>query len=181
MAHLAVGRNEHSKLPEVIVTLEKAHADDVPAIAALRRAVAERLTRDCGHGHWSSRGSESGVIRDLATPGLFVAREAGQPVATLRLAPKKPWAIDPAYFAASTAPLYLTSMAVEPDRQRQGIGRACMSEAVRIAREKKADAIRLDAYDAAAGAGGFYLKCGFHEVGRVVYRNNPLIYFEMLL
>lgn len=165
----------------MIVTLEKAHAADVPAIAGLRRAVAERLTRDFGHGHWSTLGSESGVIRDLATPGLFVAKEAGRLVATLRLAPKKPWAIDPAYFAPSQAPLYLTSMAVEPDRQRQGIGRACMAEAERIARGKQADAIRLDAYDSPAGAGGFYVKCGFHEVARVVYRNNPLIYFEMLL
>jgi GNAT superfamily N-acetyltransferase len=163
------------------VTLEKAHADDVPAIAAVRRAVAERLTRDFGHGHWSWQGSESSVVRDLATPGLFVAREGGGILATLRLATKKPWAIDTAYFAPSTAPLYLTSMAVDPDRQRQGIGRACMVEAVRLAREKKADAIRLDAYDAPAGAGGFYVKCGFQEVGRVIYRDNPLIYYELLL
>ena len=56
-----------------------------------------------------------------------------------------------------------------------------MDDAVRIAREKKADAIRLDAYDAPAGAGGFYVKCGFHEVGRVIYRDNPLIYYELLL
>jgi GNAT superfamily N-acetyltransferase len=163
------------------LTLEKAHADDVLAIAALRRAVAERLTRDFGQGHWSWQGSESSVVRDLATPGLFVAREGRRIVATLRLATKKPWAIDPAYFAASKTPLYLTSMAVDPDRQRQGIGRACMIDAVRLAQEKKADAIRLDAYDAPAGAGGFYEKCGFHEVGRVVYRENPLIYYEMLL
>ena len=159
----------------------KAHAEDVPAIAALRMAVAQRLTRDFGDGHWSSGGTETGVIRDLATPGLFLVRDGDRLVATLRLAPKKPWAIDPTYFAASTVPLYLTSMAVDPDRQRQGIGRACMAEAVRVARKKPADAIRLDAYDAPAGAGGFYEKCGFHEVGRVVYRNTPLIYFEMLL
>jgi GNAT superfamily N-acetyltransferase len=163
------------------LTLEKAHADDVTAIAAIRRAVAERLTRDFGHGHWSWQGSESSVVRDLATPGLYVAREGRRILATLRLGTKKPWAIDTAYFAASQAPLYLTSMAVDPDRQRQGIGRACMVEAVRIAKEKKADAIRLDAYDAPAGAGGFYMKCGFREVGRVVYRENPLIYYELLL
>jgi hypothetical protein len=41
-------------------------------------------------------------------------------------------------------------------------------------------ALRLDAYDADAGAGGFYAKCGFREVGRVVYRKNPLVYFELL-
>lgn len=163
------------------ITLEKAHAQDVAAIAALRLAVAKRLTRDFGPGHWSSGGSESGVIRDMATPGLFVARHDSRLVATLRLAPKKPWAIDPAYFSASPAPLYLTSMAVDPDRQRKGIGRVCMTEALKVAREKSSDAIRLDAYDAPAGAGGFYEKCGFREVARVIYRETPLIYFELLL
>jgi hypothetical protein len=43
------------------------------------------------------------------------------------------------------------------------------------------DAIRLDAYNADADAGEFYRKCGFREVGRALYRNVPLIYFEMLL
>jgi hypothetical protein len=45
----------------------------------------------------------------------------------------------------------------------------------------RADAIRLDAYDGAVGAGAFYAKYGFKEVGRVVYRGTPLIYFELLL
>lgn len=161
--------------------LEKAHAQDVPGIAAHRTAVALRLTRDFGTGHWSQGGSESGVIRDMAIPGLYVARDGDQLIATLRLAAKKPWAIDPAYFSNSRLPLYLTSMAVDPDRQRQGIGRACMTDAVRIARERSADAVRLDAYDSAAGAGGFYEKCGFREVGRIVYRNTPLIYYEMMI
>ncbi len=163
------------------VVLEKAHADDVLAIARLRTAVAEHLTRAFGPGHWSQGGSESGVVRDMAIPGLYVVRDGAQVVATLRLATKKPWAIDPVYFSNCKLPLYLTSMAVEPERQRQGIGRACMVDALRIARERSADAIRLDAYDAAAGAGGFYEKCGFREVGRVVYRTPPLIYYEMLL
>ena len=44
-----------------------------------------------------------------------------------------------------------------------------------------ADAIRLDAYDAPAGAGDFYAKCGFREVGRATYRGVPLVYFELLL
>lgn len=163
------------------VALDKAHAQDVVAIAALRTAVAVRLTRDFGPGHWSAPATETGVRRDLATPGLYVAREGGRLVATLRLAAKKPWAIDPAYFTDVPSPLYLTSMAVDPDRQRQGIGRACMEEAVRLAREKAASSIRLDAYDAPAGAGAFYAKCGFKDVGHVVYRETPLTYYELLL
>ena len=43
------------------------------------------------------------------------------------------------------------------------------------------EAIRLDAFDAEAGAGGFYARCGFTEVGRVTYRKAPLMYYELLL
>lgn len=62
------------------------------------------------------------------------------------------------------------------------------AQQVRGAQQKKtraqsgpADAICLDAYDAAAGAGPFYAKCGFREVGRASYRGTPLVYYEMLL
>ena len=99
-------------------------------------------------------------------------------MATFRLATKKPWAIDVSYFTACERPLYLTGMAVRPDFQRRGLGRQCVEEAVRIARDWPADAIRLDAYDADAGAGSFYHKCGFTETGRKTYRSVPLTYYE---
>jgi GNAT superfamily N-acetyltransferase len=61
------------------------------------------------------------------------------------------------------------------------VGRLLLVEAEQVARAWPADAIRLDAYDGAVGAGGFYAKHGFKEVGRVVYRGTRLIYFELLL
>ena len=72
-------------------------------------------------------------------------------------------------------------MAVAPARQRQGIGSRCLAEAKRIAKGWPADAICLDAYNDKAGAGPFYARCGYTEVGRVTYRNAPLIYYELLL
>jgi GNAT superfamily N-acetyltransferase len=77
--------------------------------------------------------------------------------------------------------IYLIGMAVLPVMQGQGIGRQLIKEAVKQVRVWPADAIRLDAFDTEAGAGAFYAKCGFREVGRVVYRKAPLIYFEMVL
>lgn len=163
------------------LSLQPATPDDAPAIARLRAAVAAHLTSRYGKGHWSSAGTERGVLFHLRTGNLFVAREESGVIATLRLATKKPWAIDRSYFTDCTRPLYLTDMAVVPELQGQGVGRLCVEEAKRMAREWPADAIRLDAYNAAAGAGDFYRKCGFREVGRVIYRNVPLIYLEMLL
>jgi GNAT superfamily N-acetyltransferase len=163
------------------LTLVVATPGDAAEVAALHAAVAERLTAEFGAGHWSSAPSERGVLAGMRRSTVYLARRRGRTIGTLALSTRKPWAIDKAYFAPAARPLYLTSMAVDPELQRNGIGRHCIVEAVRLARAWPADAIRLDAYDAAAGAGRFYAKCGFREVGRVVYRKNPLVYYELLL
>jgi GNAT superfamily N-acetyltransferase len=111
----------------------------------------------------------------------MVARNSSGIVGTLQLQTKKPWAIDVSYFTAVKKALYLTGMAVALTHQKKGIGRLLLDEAIKQARSWPADAVRLDAYDHAAGAGDFYAKCGFREVGRVTYRQSPLIYFEMVL
>jgi len=154
---------------------------DASAIARLRTDAAERLTRDFGRGHWSSTVSETGVLSGMRGSYVLVVRDAAEIAGTLTLSTRKPWAINPAYFSNVRRPLYLTDMAVDPPKQRLGIGRHLLVEATSIARRWPADAIRLDAYDASAGASTFYAKCGFHEVGRVVYRGTPLVYFELVL
>ena len=155
---------------------------DAELIASLRNSVSEHLTLQSGTGHWSGGVTEKGILRNMSpTSRVLVARRRGAIVATLRLATKKPWAIDVTYFTACKKPLYLLDMAVAPKLQRQGLGRRCIEQAIAFAREWPGDSIRLDAYDASAGAGAFYAKCGFREVGRVVYRKTPLIYYERML
>jgi GNAT superfamily N-acetyltransferase len=109
-----------------------------------------------------------------------VGVEGKRIVTTLRLATKKPWAIDVAYFTPARRPLYLTGMAVSVAHQGQGLGRAALEDARVVAESWPADAIRLDAYDAPAGAGPFYERCGYEERARVVYKGDPLIYYELL-
>jgi GNAT superfamily N-acetyltransferase len=155
--------------------------DDVGAVVALRNAVAEDLTARHGIGHWSSKATEGGIRSDMKASSIYVLREDGGAVATLQLQTKKPWAIDRTYFGAIKRPLYLLAMAVEPSRQRSGIGRRCIEHAARICRDWPADALCLDAYDADAGAGEFYRRCGFTEVGRASYRHTALLYFELMV
>jgi GNAT superfamily N-acetyltransferase len=154
---------------------------DAAEIAALRSAAALRLTEEFGRGHWSGLTTEKGVLRTIKTARVLAARDRNRIVGTLTLATRKPWAIDPKYFTQVERPLYLTDMAVHPAAQRKGVGRRLLESAAEVARAWPADAIRLDSYDATAGAGPFYAKCGLREVGRVKYRGNPLIYFEMVL
>ena len=99
----------------------------------------------------------------------------------MRLATKKPWAIDVAHFTPVKRPLYLTGLAVSVAHQGEGLGRRALEDALAVARAWPADAIRLDAYDASAGAGAFYAACGFRERGRVTYKGTPLVYYEFLL
>ncbi len=160
---------------------DPATSADAPAIAALRNATAEDLTVRYGRGWWSGHTTENGVHRDLRHSSVFVTRRRGRIVATFRFATKKPWAIDLDHFTPVGRPLYLLSLAVAPELQRRGVGRACLDYAATVARRWPADAIFLDAFDHEAGAGNFYLKCGYRETGRVNYRGVPLVYFELLL
>jgi GNAT superfamily N-acetyltransferase len=69
---------------------------------------------------------------------------------------------------------------VAPGRQRSGVGRALLAEALFAARAFPAEALRLDAYEAPAGAGHFYRKCGYRHVGGKTYRGVRLLYFEQM-
>lgn len=167
---------------KVKLSLVTASADDAARIAVLKNNVAEHLSVFHGKGHWSYQSTGKGVLNGMTgNSKVLVAKQGGVIVGTLRLTTKKPWAIDPAYFTKVLQPLYLVDMAVSPDLQRRGIGTYMLQEALSFAAAWPAQAIRLDAYDAGAGAGEFYRKCGFTEKGRVVYRGVPLIYFESLI
>jgi GNAT superfamily N-acetyltransferase len=165
--------------------LKLSFRDAIPAdakeIAALRAAAADDLTVRFGKGFWSTNATDKGVLLAMKRGRVVIATRAGTTVGTMTLSTWKPWAIDKSYFAKAEKPLYLTSMAVEPKLQGQGVGRALLEAAEKAAREWPTQAIRLDAFDANAGAGGFYAKCGYKEVGRATFRSVPLIYYELLL
>jgi GNAT superfamily N-acetyltransferase len=164
------------------LALERAGEADAAAIAALRLAAARELTAQFGQGVWSfAAESEGGVRLEAGSGNLYLARDAGTVIASLRLSPRKPWLIAADFFSPAARPAYLTSMAVTPARQTQGVGRACLDAAREIAAAAGHDAIRLDSYNAPAGAGTFYRKCGFLEVCRATYHGTSLIFFETRL
>jgi GNAT superfamily N-acetyltransferase len=161
--------------------LQLATVEQAPEISALRQAVAAKQEAQFGAGPWARPSTVKGVLFDLRNSVLYVALRRNKIIATLALCTKKPWAIDRKFFTKCRRPLYLVSMAVAPGLQRKGIGRLCLDEVQKIAIAWPADTLCLDAYDAAAGAGEFYRRCGFTEVGRAAYRGVPLIYFEFKL
>ncbi len=168
-------------LTSSLIRFSDAGPEDAAAIARLHTEVSEDLTTRFGKGHWSQQSTERGALFAMRHARVVTARSRGRIIAVARLATKKPWAIDISYFTPCKRPLYLTGMAVRPDRQGQGIGRRLVEELVQVAREWSGDAIRLDAYDAKAGAGGFYAKGGFTCRGHASYKGTPLVYYELLL
>jgi ribosomal protein S18 acetylase RimI-like enzyme len=163
-----------------------ATAKDVAELIALHRAAAEDLTSRFGPGPWSPSGTynENPLRYDISRSKfirILIARDQRSIAGSLRLQTKKPWSIDAAHFSPVKRPLYLTSMAVDPRVQRKGVGRRLLEEAATVARAWPGDAIRLDTFDTAAGAEGFYGKCGYREVARVIYRGVPHVDLELLL
>ncbi|MCK6478343.1 MAG: GNAT family N-acetyltransferase [Gemmatimonadaceae bacterium] len=153
---------------------------DIAGIVQVRVRAAEDLTQRFGGGPWSGHASERGVALDLRQGKVLVARRGARIVGTLKIGTRKPWAIDPSYFTPARRPWYLTNMAVDPGVQRLGIGTTLVLDAAARVREWGGDAVWLDAYDDPnAGAGRFYEKCGFTEVGRRTYRVTPLVYYEL--
>lgn len=163
------------------LSIRQAVEADAGEIAALRVAAANDLTDRFGKGFWSSNATDNGVQSSMKHGRVLIATDAGTIIGTLTLSTRKPWAIDPAYFTRVKTPVYLTSMAVAPTLQSQGVGRAMLVAVDEAVRGWPGQAVRLDAFDAGAGAGAFYAKCGYQEKGRATFRGVPLIYYEKVL
>lgn len=155
--------------------------DDIPQLAALQNATAGALVARFGDGPWGGLVTERGVAHAMRHARFRVGIDAKKLVCCLRLAQKKPWAIDIGYFTPVLRALYLTNMAVAVAHQGKGVGRRALDDARVITRGWPAQSIRLDAWDAAAGAGPFYEACGFTLRGAVRYRETPLRYYEWLV
>jgi ribosomal protein S18 acetylase RimI-like enzyme len=162
------------------ISISIASPGDARALATLRSAVARDMTRQFGKGPWSGIPGRSDVLRQLRASRVLIARRNGELIGTVRLALPLPWAFQPNPFTPVDQALYVFGLAVSPAARGQGIGRQLMDAAKQAARSRGAQALWLDAYDHAAGAGAFYLQCGFREVGRSGQWEVPLRVFEWL-
>ncbi len=165
--------------PNTSISLAK--TSDARALAALRMAVADDMTRQFGKGDWSAGPSTVAVVRQVRASHVLLARQGESIVGTVRLTAARPWAIDASCFTPVSSALYVLGLAVAPDCRGFGIGRQLMEAAKDAARAWPAQALWLDAYDNAAGAGSFDMKCGFRQVGRTKFREMPLVYYEWVV
>ena len=163
------------------LSFDFAGQEDVPALLAFRLRVDNEQAHRFGKARWSTTINESSVARGLKTGRVLMAHQDGELIGAVRMETRKPWAIDLSYFTPACRAVYLHDVIVEPRLQRRGIGRALIEEVKSVARQWPVDAVRADAFDGASGAGPFYGKCGFRNVGSKVYRGVPLVYYELQL
>ncbi|MCC6930308.1 MAG: GNAT family N-acetyltransferase [Gemmatimonadaceae bacterium] len=163
------------------IEIEQATLADAAAIAGVRTRAAEFLTQVFGGGPWSMRIADGTVAESLVTPLTLVARAGSGVVGTLRLQGQRPRSIRIADFTPVRRPLYVVDVAVAPNAQRQGIGRLLVDAAYREAIDWPGDSLRLDTYHDAAGAGDFYLRCGYRCVARHRFHDIPLAFFERVI
>jgi ribosomal protein S18 acetylase RimI-like enzyme len=153
---------------------------DIPALLNLQLAIDADQAERFGNERYATTISENSVARSLKSSRVLVATRRGRIVGLVSMGTKKPWAVDLEYFTPACKAVYLYSVDVSPELQRSGIGRQLLDRVKTMAKEWPVDAIRLDAYDGAAGAAPFYRKCGFKKLGHKVYRGVPLVYFELV-
>lgn len=163
------------------LTFGTARPEHAPAVARVRTLAARELVRRFGDGHWAGEPTERAVLASMRGSLVLLARSGSAIVGTCRLSRRKPWSIDTTTFELADRPVYLTDMAIRPDYQGRGVGRALLGWAESVVATMPGDAIRLDAYDSESGAGEFYATCGFTFAGRATYRGVPLLYYERLL
>jgi len=89
----------------VSLKFRDASLDDVAAIAGLQNAAAGALTARFGPGPWSSLVNERGAAPAQRHARARIGRDGNRILTVVRLATKKPWAIDVSYFTPVKRPL----------------------------------------------------------------------------
>lgn len=152
---------------------------DLPAIQLLRQRTADTLVAAHGEGHWGWVPDRANLVREMKRRDFYVVLADDVVVGTFKLSSKAPGFFNLAQFADPKASAtYLTGMAIDPTFQRQRIGRWCMAWIESHALITGSKAVRLDAYDHAAGAGPFYERCGYSNRGPLVFNGVKLMLYE---
>src|SRR5262245_1606348 len=97
------------------ISISVAKRAEAGALAAVRTAVAQDMTRRFGEGHWSARPTRAEVARQLRASQVLVARRDGEIIGTVRLMRTSfPATIDTRAFTPVAEAFYVLGLAVAP-------------------------------------------------------------------
>lgn len=154
-------------------------AADARILLALAKACAEDLTEKHGLGHHSGWCKLPAYRNRIKKKLVYIGTMKDIPVVTFTLDIKKPGFVSKYAFAEPEDSFYwLTSLFVDPQFQRQGVGRKTLEYAEKLTKQANLNWLRFDAYTGPAGGGPFYEKCGFTNVSEIDVRGTGLYLFE---
>jgi GNAT superfamily N-acetyltransferase len=162
----------------VKLSIDSATPRDAAALVVLQNRVADGMTREFGAGPWSAHTSAPQVLKQMRASQVLVARQGGDIIGTVRLITPHTHAFDTRAFTPVDRALYVLGLAVSLEFRNLGVGRQLLAAARQSACDRAAQALWLDAYEHAAGAGPFYLRCGFRKVGPAPGGEVPLMFYE---
>ena len=157
-----------------MVTIQKATAEELDAIwAMVRRAVAQM--NELGNPQWGGdyplREDYAG---DIARGELYTARVDGALAGVACInTEQSPEYADLSWQTENKA-VVIHRMAVDPEFQRHGMGKAFFRYMEETARELGLRALRLDTYSLNDRMQRLILSQGFRKVGQVRFRSRPL-------
>ena len=154
---------------------------DADAIQALLTKAGEALARQ-GFLNWTPAYTLERIRTYIADREVYVVEDAGALVATytLGLTAVPPYSAPPWPQPDSPA-LYLNRLAVDPERQREGIGRWCLDDVEDRARAAGAAAVRCDVLQSNAALRAFYERHGYIRRGGRRHSGWQFTCYELLL
>jgi GNAT superfamily N-acetyltransferase len=168
-------------------TLERRTAKRIDDLLALIELCGEDMWRRLGLDHWKPPTPKE-VFREYArTKEVFAVHDTHELVATFTIGFDAPEPYPPSCWAdTSHKAIYLNKLAVLPTLQGQGIGRWCMEQIERLARDRGCQSVRFDALTRNAPLLAFYDRLGYRRCGDMyVYdeigRGWDIIVYEKVL
>ena len=166
------------------MTLERAQQSDYGAVCALYQAVVEAMQASgLDQWTWGVYPAADIIADDIAKGQLYVARKTDAIVAAVCVNCEQ----DDEYTAINwhygVKPGLFHRLAIAPDAQGRGYGRAALGEVCRILREMGCDCLRCDTYSLNAAALRCYEGFGMRraESFRFPWKEAPFVPFEMML
>ncbi|MCB0456691.1 MAG: GNAT family N-acetyltransferase [Flavobacteriaceae bacterium] len=165
--------------------IRKALSSEIPLIVELTKACTQKMTSE-GIFQWNEHYPNKEVFqKDLERDELYVLISENELQGCITISTLKdeeyesiPW-LTPDYCT-----IYIHRLAIHPKFQHQGLASQLMDFAENIAREKKANSVRLDTFSKNKRNQKFYEARGYAKLGNISFPKQsefPFYCYELVL
>jgi GNAT superfamily N-acetyltransferase len=159
----------------------RATPDEVDALHAIVAACGEHLLAAHGLAHWVPAWPLERMRAEAAEREVWSVWDGERLVGTFTVGLTPIAAYRPEIWRDADPALYLNRLAVPPSLQGAGVGRECMAEIERLARERGCRTVRFDAVTAMTAVCDFYRRLGYADRGPFLLGDIHVTCFEKVV